>query len=113
MPHILDAEGRELPPGQEGTIYFSDGVEFVYHNDPAKTASIRAKTRSAEERPSWNWLQNEAMLVKGHQKKPTACMNRYQLPGQTAPLRSASTNTGWEVVAWFMGVMLGPSTLAE
>ena len=41
MPHILDAEGRELPPGQEGTIYFSDGVEFVYHNDPAKTAESR------------------------------------------------------------------------
>jgi long-chain acyl-CoA synthetase len=40
-PHILDAEGRELPPGQEGVIYFSDGVEFVYHNDPVKTAESR------------------------------------------------------------------------
>jgi len=42
VPHILDSEGRELPPGQEGVIYFSDGVEFVYHNDPAKTAESRS-----------------------------------------------------------------------
>ncbi len=41
VPHILDTDGRELPPGQEGTIYFSDGVDFVYHNDPAKTAESR------------------------------------------------------------------------
>ena len=26
VPHILDEEGRELPPGQEGLIFFSDGV---------------------------------------------------------------------------------------
>ena len=37
---------------------------------------MRAKTRSAADRPSWNWLQNEAMLVTGNQKKPTVCMNR-------------------------------------
>jgi long-chain acyl-CoA synthetase len=41
VPHILDDEGRELPPGQEGTVYFSDGVEFCYHNDPQKTAESR------------------------------------------------------------------------
>ena len=45
VPHILDDEGRELPPGQEGTIYFSDGVEFVYHNDPAKTAREPQRAR--------------------------------------------------------------------
>ena len=26
MPPILDAEGRDLPPGQEGTLYFPDGT---------------------------------------------------------------------------------------
>jgi len=44
------------------------------------SASIRANTRSAAASPSWNWLQNDAMPMIGHQKKPTACMNRYQLP---------------------------------
>ncbi len=41
VPHILDEEQRELPPGQEGVIYFSDGVEFHYHNDPERTAASR------------------------------------------------------------------------
>jgi long-chain acyl-CoA synthetase len=41
VPHVLDEEGRELPAGQEGVIYFSDGVQFVYHNDPEKTAQGR------------------------------------------------------------------------
>ena len=54
------------------------------------SASISAKTRSAADRPSWNWLQKEAMLISGHQKKPTACMNRYQLPGLMPPPRVAS-----------------------
>ena len=36
--HICDDEGRELPPGETGTIYFSDGGTFEYHNDPDKTA---------------------------------------------------------------------------
>ncbi|MEJ5254918.1 MAG: AMP-binding protein [Acidimicrobiales bacterium] len=39
--HILDEDGNELPPGEEGTIYFSGGGEFEYHNDPDKTASSR------------------------------------------------------------------------
>jgi long-chain acyl-CoA synthetase len=36
--HICDDDGNELPPGEQGTIYFSDGRPFEYHNDPAKTA---------------------------------------------------------------------------
>ena len=31
------------------------------------SASISPKTRSPAARPSWNWLQNEAMLVSGNQ----------------------------------------------
>jgi long-chain acyl-CoA synthetase len=40
--HILDEEGRELPPGEIGTIYFESDVRFEYHNDPEKTASGRS-----------------------------------------------------------------------
>jgi acyl-CoA synthetase (AMP-forming)/AMP-acid ligase II len=36
--HVLDEEGKELPPGQVGTIYFEGGARFAYLNDPEKTA---------------------------------------------------------------------------
>jgi len=39
--HIVDDDGNELGPNEEGGIYFSDGGEFEYHNDPEKTASSR------------------------------------------------------------------------
>lgn len=39
VPHIVDDEGNELPPGETGTIYFSEGPAFSYHNDPDKTAA--------------------------------------------------------------------------
>jgi len=35
--HIVDEEGQELPAGQEGLVYFSDGPVFTYHNDLEKT----------------------------------------------------------------------------
>ncbi|MCU4187471.1 AMP-binding protein [Acidiferrimicrobium sp. IK] len=35
--HILDDEGRELPAGEAGTIFFGGGPPYEYHNDPAKT----------------------------------------------------------------------------
>jgi len=35
--HILDDAGRELPPGQQGTVYFSGGPSFEYHHNPEKT----------------------------------------------------------------------------
>ncbi|WP_027543545.1 acyl-CoA synthetase [Bradyrhizobium sp. WSM2254] len=34
---IVDDDGCELPPGQIGQIYFAEGPQFVYHNDPEKT----------------------------------------------------------------------------
>ncbi len=40
--HILDEEGRELPPGETGTVYFGGGETFEYHNDPKKTAASRS-----------------------------------------------------------------------
>ena len=35
---ITDDAGNELRPNQVGNVYFADGPQFEYHNDPAKTA---------------------------------------------------------------------------
>ena len=37
--HICDDNGNELPVGEIGTIYFSGGNDFAYHNAAEKTAS--------------------------------------------------------------------------
>jgi acyl-CoA synthetase (AMP-forming)/AMP-acid ligase II len=34
---ILGEDGKQLPPGDAGGIYFANGPQFEYHNDPAKT----------------------------------------------------------------------------
>ncbi len=39
--HICGDDGQELPTGELGTIYFSDGPTFTYHNAPEKTVSSR------------------------------------------------------------------------
>ena len=39
--HIVDEEGNELPPGEEGGIYFESDSTFEYYNDPDKTAASR------------------------------------------------------------------------
>ena len=39
--HICDDEGKEVPVGETGLVYFSDGPDFLYHNDPKKTAETR------------------------------------------------------------------------
>ncbi|MBV6756261.1 acyl-CoA synthetase [Rhodococcus opacus] len=36
--HICDDEGKELAPGEVGTVWFSDTNRFEYHGDPVKTA---------------------------------------------------------------------------
>jgi long-chain acyl-CoA synthetase len=38
---ICGPAGEELPVGETGTVYFADGKEFEYHNDPRKTAESR------------------------------------------------------------------------
>jgi long-chain acyl-CoA synthetase len=36
--HIVDDEGRELPPGEIGTVYFGGAqATFEYHGEPQKT----------------------------------------------------------------------------
>ena len=52
---ILDEEGKVLPAGQAGTIYFANGPAFEYHNDPVKTA----ESRSAE---GWTTLGDIGFL---------------------------------------------------
>ena len=37
--HIVGEDGRELPAGQDGLIYFSGTNEFEYYKDPVQTAS--------------------------------------------------------------------------
>jgi acyl-CoA synthetase (AMP-forming)/AMP-acid ligase II len=39
--HILDDDGRPLPDGEIGTVWFEGGSHFEYHKDPAKTADAR------------------------------------------------------------------------
>ena len=41
VPHICDDEGRELPVGEAGTVYFSDSTPPTYHNDEEKTRGAR------------------------------------------------------------------------
>jgi acyl-CoA synthetase (AMP-forming)/AMP-acid ligase II len=39
--HVCDEEGREVPPGTAGTLYFGEGPVFEYHGDEAKTKASR------------------------------------------------------------------------
>jgi long-chain acyl-CoA synthetase len=42
IPHICDDEGRELPVGEPGLIYFEqEQTSFEYHGDPEKTRASR------------------------------------------------------------------------
>jgi long-chain acyl-CoA synthetase len=36
--HIVGEDGEEVPTGDIGTVYFGNGPQFAYHNDPTKTA---------------------------------------------------------------------------
>ncbi len=40
---ICDEDGDEVATGIDGTVYFAEGNEFVYHNDPEKTAQSKNK----------------------------------------------------------------------
>ncbi len=39
--HVVDENGNQLGPDEEGQIYFDSASQFEYHNDPAKTAESR------------------------------------------------------------------------
>jgi acyl-CoA synthetase (AMP-forming)/AMP-acid ligase II len=40
---IVDEDGRVLPPGEQGRVFFEGGPSFEYHNDQAKTAEARTE----------------------------------------------------------------------
>lgn len=39
--HILGEDGRQLPAGEPGVVWFSGGPPFEYHGDPQKTRQAR------------------------------------------------------------------------
>jgi acyl-CoA synthetase (AMP-forming)/AMP-acid ligase II len=47
--HVLDEDGRELPVGEEGEVWFETSRTFEYHKDPEKTKAVW------DER-GWSWL---------------------------------------------------------
>jgi acyl-CoA synthetase (AMP-forming)/AMP-acid ligase II len=49
--HICDDDGRELPPGHPGLIYFEGGWDFRYHGDDSKTRDSRHP-----DHPGWSTL---------------------------------------------------------
>ena len=58
---IVDDDDNVLPPRKEGAIFFADGPQFSYHNDPEKTAQ-------ATNRHGWStigdigWMDEDGYL---------------------------------------------------
>ena len=55
--HICDDEGNEVPIGETGTIYFSGGRSFSYHDDAEKTAASRNPAH-----PDWSTMGDVGQL---------------------------------------------------
>ncbi|NCU10677.1 MAG: acyl-CoA synthetase [Sphingomonadaceae bacterium] len=49
--HICDDAGNELPPGEQGIVYFEGGWDFQYLDDPEKTRESRNPLH-----PAWSAL---------------------------------------------------------
>ena len=47
--HVLDDDGNELPPGEEGEVWFETNRTFEYHRDPEKTKTVWDPR-------GWSWL---------------------------------------------------------
>jgi acyl-CoA synthetase (AMP-forming)/AMP-acid ligase II len=59
--HITGEDGRELPPGETGTIRFEGGPRFAYHNAPEKTAACYDE-RGWATLGDLGWLDEEGWL---------------------------------------------------
>ena len=55
--HICADEGKEVPVGEEGTIFFASPTQFEYHNDKKKTAESRHP-----DHPDWSTLGDVGKL---------------------------------------------------
>src|SRR5262249_40873211 len=58
---ICDEDGEPLPTRSEGVVYFANGGQFEYHNDPKKTAERRNKNRRTS-RGGVGWVDEEGYL---------------------------------------------------
>ena len=59
--HILDDDGRALPAGETGRIWFEGGPRFAYHNDPDKTAQAH-NDRGWASLHDLGWLDADGFL---------------------------------------------------
>jgi len=58
IPHVCAPDGQELPPGEEGDLYFEKNEKlFEYHNDPEKTKKSRHP-----DHPNWSTLGDVGYL---------------------------------------------------
>lgn len=55
--HICDEAGNELPPGEQGIVYFEGGWDFQYLGDPDKTRDSRNP-----QHPGWSALGDVGYL---------------------------------------------------
>ena len=55
VAHVVDDAGNELGPGEVGTVWFSDGFPFEYHEDAEKT-------REAYDERGWSTLGDVGYL---------------------------------------------------
>jgi long-chain acyl-CoA synthetase len=53
--HICDDDGNELPPREQGAVWFEGGADFEYHNDPEKT-------RASHNEKGWTTLGDIGFL---------------------------------------------------
>jgi long-chain acyl-CoA synthetase len=47
--HIIGDDGEELPPGEEGEVWFSSSRSFEYYHEPEKT-------KQAWDQRGWSWM---------------------------------------------------------
>ena len=59
---ILDDEGKEQPPGKEGTVWFRGATNFEYFNDPEKTAESRDPTGTTSTVGDVGWVDEDGYL---------------------------------------------------
>lgn len=60
-PHVCDEDGTELPAGEVGTIWFSDGPTFTYRNAPEQTAGT-TDARGWRTVRDLGWLDDDGFL---------------------------------------------------
>jgi long-chain acyl-CoA synthetase len=59
---ITDEDGKELPPGEPGTVWFRGATAFEYFNDPAKTAESRDASGDMSTVGDVGYLDDEGYL---------------------------------------------------